>query len=196
MTLVTKVFYGNEIESIISDLARLRIKVFHDFPYLYEGDYEYEKNYLKIYPASSESAIIAVYDGNIMIGAASCIPLKDEAQYVQDPFLQSGFNINEIYYFGESVLLKEYRGRGLGNVFFDEREKAARKFNYKIASFCGVKRPDDHPMRPKDYRPLDEFWKKRGYLRQDNLISEFSWLDIGESCETKKPMVYWMRTLA
>lgn len=195
MSLVTKVFYGSEIENIISDLARLRIKVFYDFPYLYEGDFEYEKNYLKIYPASNESAIVAVYDGNLMVGAASCIPLKDEADYVQAPFQNANYDLSKIYYFGESVLLKEYRGRGLGNIFFDEREKAALKFRYYITAFCGVKRPDDHPLKPDNFRPLDEFWKKRGYQKQENLVSSFSWLDIGDKEETKKPMIYWMRNL-
>jgi hypothetical protein len=31
---------GKDLEKYISDLARLRIEVFHDFPYLYDGDYD------------------------------------------------------------------------------------------------------------------------------------------------------------
>lgn len=190
-----KIFHGREIASIITELAKLRIIVFHDFPYLYEGDFEYEKNYLKIYLESEESTIVAVFDNGQMIGAASAMPLKAEADYVQSPFLESQIDINSIYYFGESVLLKEYRGRGLGNVFFNEREKAAIKFNYPVSCFCGVVRAEDHPKRPVDFRPLDEFWKKRGYEKQINLVSEFSWKDIGDTMETKKPMIYWMKNL-
>jgi GNAT superfamily N-acetyltransferase len=188
-----KVFYGREIENIISDLARLRIKVFHDYPYLYEGDFDYEKNYLKIYPQSKASSIVAVYDGEQMVGAASCLPLKDEAEYVKRPFEEASIDINTIYYFGESVLLKEYRGRGIGNIFFEKREEAATKFHYNVTAFCAVVRENEHPLRPKNYKPLDEFWIKRGYQKNENLISEFSWLDIGETIETKKKMVYWMK---
>lgn len=190
-----KVYHGNEIEKIIPDLARLRITVFHDFPYLYEGDYEYEKNYLKVYLQSPKSTIVAVYDQDRMIGAASAIPLSDEAEYVIAPFLNEKMNVEQIYYFGESVLLKEYRGRGLGNVFFDEREKAAAKFQYQITCFCAVQRSVDHPLKPESYRPLDEFWMKRGYQKNSKLVSEFSWKDIGDTFETKKPMIYWTKTL-
>ena len=34
---------GAALEQYIPDLARLRIEVFRDFPYLYDGDYDYEK---------------------------------------------------------------------------------------------------------------------------------------------------------
>jgi GNAT superfamily N-acetyltransferase len=190
-----KVYHGNEIENIIPDLARLRMTVFHDFPYLYEGDFEYEKNYLKIYLASSESTVVAVFDYGRMVGAASAMPLKAEANYVQAPFLEQQININQIYYFGESVLLKEYRGRGLGNIFFDEREKAALKFQYPMTCFCAVVRSIDHPMKPLNYRPLDEFWMKRGYQKNSKLIAAFSWKDIGDLEETKKSMVYWVKSL-
>lgn len=35
--------FGKDIAPLIPRLAELRIKVFHDFPYLYEGSLEYEK---------------------------------------------------------------------------------------------------------------------------------------------------------
>lgn len=188
-----KSYFGKEIEPLIPELARLRITVFHDFPYLYQGDFEYEKNYLKVYTDSKESVLVAaICDGKI-IGAATALPLKDETDYIQEPFLKANMNLSEIYYFGESVLLKEFRGYGIGHAFFDGREAAAKKFNYPITAFCGVKRPEEHPQKPKDYRPLDEFWKKRGYEKKPNLTSHFSWKDIGEKEESKKEMIYWMK---
>ena len=39
---------GEEIEYAIDDLARLRIEVFADFPYLYDGDLVYEAQYLRL----------------------------------------------------------------------------------------------------------------------------------------------------
>lgn len=35
---------GAEVESLLQDLAELRIEVFRSFPYLYEGSLDYEKN--------------------------------------------------------------------------------------------------------------------------------------------------------
>lgn len=187
-------FYQQDILPLRPQLAELRIKVFHDFPYLYEGSLDYEKNYLNIYTQSSRSVVVAAFDGDMLVGAATAIPLSDEADYVQKPFLRAGIATNEIYYFGESVLLKEYRGRGLGHLFFDGREAAAKKYGFKTTSFCAVERSADHPMRPVDYSPLDEFWKKRGYEKRSDLKSEFSWTDIGDSKESIKLMTYWMKT--
>lgn len=186
-------FYQKDILPLIPQLAQLRITVFHDFPYLYEGSLDYEKNYLKIYTESSESVVVAAFDGDKLVGAATALPLRDEADYVQKPFLEAGVDINDIYYFGESVLLKEYRGHGIGHKFFDGREAAAKKYNYKTTCFCGVVRSENHPMKPVDYSPLDEFWKKRGYEKHPELKSEFSWTDIGDKNETLKPMIYWMK---
>jgi hypothetical protein len=33
----------------VQDLAQLRITVFREFPYLYDGDLAYEQNYLRTY---------------------------------------------------------------------------------------------------------------------------------------------------
>ena len=54
-------FSGLALEKYISDLARLRIEVFRDFPYLYDGDLEYEENYLKTYINCPESTIVLAF---------------------------------------------------------------------------------------------------------------------------------------
>ena len=144
---------GSGIESVFDDLAALRIAVFHDYPYLYEGSVEYEKEYLKTYSNSERSFLFAVYDGQKMVGATTCIPLKDETAEVRKPFEDAGFDIDTIFYFGESILLPEYRGLGLGHRFFDEREAHARSFGkYQMTCFCSVDRGDNHPAKPAGYR--------------------------------------------
>lgn len=174
--------------------AQLRIEVFRDFPYLYEGSFEYESEYLKIYLESERSLFVAVWDQAHLVGLSSAIPLQDENESVKVPFVKAGYNLSDIFYFGESVLLKKYRGLGLGNVFFDEREKGARAAgHFDKTCFCAVERPGDHPLRPKEYKPLHEFWKKRGYSLRPELRTHFSWKDVGESQETAKPMTFWMK---
>jgi GNAT superfamily N-acetyltransferase len=194
LTFVRKT--GRQFGQVFDDLALLRIAVFRDFPYLYEGSVEYERSYLQTYARSERSFLFAVYDGDRMVGATTCIPLSDETEEVQQPFVEAGFNLSEIFYFGESILLPEYRGLGLGNRFFDEREAHAAGFGtYRYTCFCAVVRPDDHPLRPSDYRPLDAFWTRRGYRKIPELKSRFSWPDIGATEATPKTMVYWMRKL-
>ena len=163
---------------------------------MYEGSTEYEKEYLKTYSLSTDSMIFTVFDGDKMVGATTCIPLMDESEEVIEPFIKSGYKVEEIFYFGESILLKPYRGMGLGHRFFDEREKHAASFGqYKFTCFCAVQRPDDHILKPDNDRPNDKFWLHRDYLPMKDLISEFEWQDIGEKNPTKKPMMYWMKEL-
>ncbi len=187
---------GQGFGDVFDDLARLRIAVFRDFPYLYEGTVDYEKTYLQTYANAERAFLFAVYDGDQMVGATTCIPLADETEEVQQPFREAGYDLSKIFYFGESILLPAYRGRGLGHRFFDEREAHAASFGgYSTTCFCAVLRPPDHPLCPNDYRPLDDFWIKRGYQRVPALTSQFDWQDIGEAASTPKTMVYWLRKM-
>ena len=51
---------GVDTSSLFEELAALRIEVFRDFPYLYEGSLEYEKEYLNTYSQSADSMIFSV----------------------------------------------------------------------------------------------------------------------------------------
>lgn len=186
---------GSGIESVFEDLAKLRIAVFRDYPYLYEGYMEYEMEYLKIYAQSDHSFLFAIYDGDQMVGATTCIPLRDETADIREPFEKAGFNIDQIFYFGESILLNSYRGLGLGHRFFDARETYAGTFGtFKTACFCSVERIN-HPAQPVNYRPNDAFWIKRGYQKVPNLKATMEWPDIGETISTPKTMIFWMKEI-
>ncbi len=180
----------------LSDLAALRTEVFYDWPYLYVGSRHYETNYLRGFGHSERAAVIAAFDGEQVVGVATCLPLADEPEHVQRPFLDHGLNPQDYFYFGESVLRKEYRGRGVGVAFFAAREAQARKFGeYKYTAFCAVQRPDDHPLKPENFVPLDSFWTKRGYTKQPHLTCQMSWLNRGEIEKTSKPLTFWTKTL-
>lgn len=187
---------GERLRQEIPSLAELRIEIFRAFPYLYEGSLDYEKKYLERYIKSSRCAVIAAYDtdkNNQMIGAATALPLAEEMPEIQKPFLKMGMKLSEVYYFGESVLRSEYRGQGLGHQFFDEREKVALEDPHtRWTSFCAVVR-SNHPLMPKDYRPLDEFWKKRGYTKHSEMTTQLSWQDLDQTKETAKEMIFWLK---
>lgn len=189
-----EIWNQDRISDQLNSIAELRISVFRSFPYLYDGHLDYEKKYLQTYVQSSQSRMIAIQKQNELVGISSCIPLIDETDDVKNPFIQNGFDLNEIFYFGESILKPEFRGLGLGHLFFDEREKIALKSKqFHTTCFCAVQRPTTHPLRPTDYKPLDEFWKMRGYEKNEMVTSTFSWQDLGESQETPKTMTYWFK---
>lgn len=186
---------GKELLARLEDLSRLRIEVFRAWPYLYEGSLENERKYLPRYTDARTGTLIVAQDGEKIVGASTALGLDEEHDMVRAPFVKAGMDLSRIFYFGESVLLPQYRGQGVGVRFFEERERAAREHGYQETAFCGVVRPDDHPARPSDYEPLDQFWGRRGYVKRPELVTTFNWLDIGEAAATDKPMVYWMKTL-
>ncbi|AZN70959.1 N-acetyltransferase [Georhizobium profundi] len=183
---------GSAIGPHVADLARLRTTVFRAFPYLYEGSDAYEERYLATYARSADSVFVLAFDGERVVGAATGMPMADETNEVRAPFLDAGWDVDRIFYYGESVLLPDYRGQGIGVRFFEEREAHATglgRFDWTV--FCGVIRPEDHPNRPADYVPLDDFWCRRGYAPLTGLETAFSWRDIGDDAETAKPMRFW-----
>lgn len=187
---------GPQFTPVFDDLAALRIAVFREFPYLYNGSIDYEKAYLETYARSERSLGVLLYDEGRLVGATTCLPLTDETEEVQAPFRAAGYDLDSIFYFGESLLLPAYRGQGWGNRFFEERETHARSFGtYQLACFCAVQRPVDHPLRPANYRPLDLFWSGRWYQKAPELVTSFSWPDLGETESTPKPMVFWTKPL-
>ena len=177
-------------------LARLRIRVFREYPYLYAGDAEYEERYLRTYAEAPDGLVVLVRDGARVVGASSALPLEAETPNVIAPFTTHGYAPERVFYYGESVLLPQYRGLGLGRRFFDEREAHTRRLGrFDFACFCAVERPADHPRRPADYRPLDGLWAKQGFVKQPQLRTTFSWRDLDEAEETPKPMVFWLKRL-
>ncbi len=194
--LAVKELIGAEIAAVIPDLARLRIAVFREYPYLYDGSLEFEAEYLKTYLACPDSLVVVASDGDRVVGASSALPMIAETSEVQEPFLRAGFALEQVFYLAESVLLPEYRGRGLGHAFFDARENHARRLGgYRFSSFCAVQRPANHPARGEDYRTLDGFWQSRGYEKREDLQTAFSWREIGEDRESLKPMTFWVKPL-
>lgn len=195
MSHVVTPLTGLAIHAAIPALARLRVSVFREWPYLYDGTFDYESAYLQHYTMSPRAIIVAALDKEAIVGAATGMPLADHDAAFAAPFLARGMDIAKIFYCGESVLLPDYRGCGIGHAFFDQREEHARAHGFSHIVFCAVERPADHPSRPRNYRPLDAFWEKRGYARQPGMTANFSWKDIDQPAETDKPMQFWMRAL-
>lgn len=188
---------GQDIYKILPDLARLRIVVFRDWPYLYDGTLEYEQTYLEKFAAAKGAVVITACDGDDMVGASTGAPMIEHADEFGEPFRRAGYDISKIFYCGESVLLKSHRGHGLGHAFFDGREAQAHRLGgFTHSTFCRVIRPDDHPLKPADYAPLDPFWTKRGYAPVPGVIATYDWKDVDQPAETTHPMQFWMKALA
>ncbi len=186
---------GSGMSAWLDDAARLRIEVFREFPYLYDGSLDYEARYLAQFAQARDSTMVLALDGESVVGCATAMAMVGADAEFRRPFEQVGIAIDEVFYFGESVLKPAYRGQGIGHQFFDQRESQARRSGASVCTFCAVQRASNHPLRPTTYRPLDGFWHKRGYQRRNDLSTHFSWKDIDQPSETAKPMIFWLREL-
>ena len=126
MSAAVRPLTGAALQAALPDLARLRITVFAAWPYLYAGSEEYERHYLAEFTAAPDAVLVAAYDGERIVGAATASPLIAQDSYIREPFMAAGIDPAGIFYFGESVLLPDYRGQGIGHAFFDHREAAAQ----------------------------------------------------------------------
>lgn len=195
MSLDIRPLSRTELAHHIEAVAHLRIAVFHDWPYLYDGDLAYEKRYLQPYLSSEKAIVVGAFDGDRLVGASTGTPLSDHAEDFAAAFSGTGLDLATIFYCAESVLLPQYRGRGAGHAFFDAREAHARALGYPRCCFCAVIRPEDHPARPAGYAPLDPFWRKRGYAPLDGVRARFSWKDRDAGGESEKELQFWIRAL-
>lgn len=186
---------GAALTAALPALAQLRIAVFREFPYLYDGDAAYEADYLRSFAASPDAVIVIARDGDAIVGAATAAPLAEQDAAWRDPLAAAGHDVASTFYFGESVLLPRYRGQGIGHQFFDHREAQARRCGARLAVFCSVIRAADDPHRPADYRPLDPFWRARGYAPLDGLTTSFDWQTIDSEGDIAHHLQYWGRIL-
>jgi GNAT superfamily N-acetyltransferase len=187
---------GAALQKVLPALAELRISVFRDFPYLYDGTLAYEQDYLAQFAAGAGAVCVVATDGDRVVGASTGAPMAEHASEFGAPFLARGYDLLKLFYCSESVLLKSHRGLGLGHAFFDGREAHARKLGgFTHVTFSSVVRPADHPLRPADYQPLDAFWTKRGYQKADGIVGAYAWKDIDQAVETTKAMQFWIKAL-
>ena len=201
MSLTLRTLTGSQIHDHLDALADLRIQVFKAWPYLYEGDHDYETRYLRNFAESEGSLlVIALSDGQV-VGASTALPLEHEHQELYEPLKQASKTkglppIEAWYYLAESVLLPNYRGQGAGRRFFEEREAHARKLGFAHTCFAAVQRDPNDPRRPEDYQKLDPFWQRLGYTPHDDLIAHLAWQEVGEEEETSKPLKFWLKHLS
>ena len=134
MSVAVRVLTGDALADALPDVARLRIDVFRDWPYLYDGDADYERDYLRAYQ-SPGAVVVAAMDGDRIVGAATGAPMSDHATDFGAAFADRPEPLSDIFYCAESVLLRAYRGHGLGHAFFDAREDHARALGARWSAF-------------------------------------------------------------
>ncbi len=190
-----RVLTGPDLEAALDGVAALRITVFRDWPYLYDGTLDYERQYLDTYRDNPGALLVGAFHDGRLVGASTSTLMEDHAEAFAAPLRTIGLPVGSILYGAESVLLPAYRGIGLGHRFIDLREAHARTLGRSHVAFASVVRPEDHPMKPPHARTNDAFWLGRGYRPLPDVVARFSGKDVGDTGETEKPLQFWMRAL-
>ena len=186
---------GAELEAALEGVASLRIAVFRDWPYLYDGSLEYERAYLQTYRDSPGALLVGAFHGDRLVGASTSTPMEDHAEAFAGPLRQIGLPVESILYGAESVLLPAFRGQGAGHVLIAARERHARRLGLRWAVLATYDRAEARPERPADWRPLDPFWRARGYRPLMGVGVTVPWVEAGRAGAQGHTLDLWVRDL-
>ncbi len=184
---------GSAIVESLDDLATLRLDIFLEYPYLYQGRREDELAYLRTYAEKPDACVILAYDGHAVIGAATGMPLIHEDAQLRDAFAETTYPIDEIYYVGELLFRPAYRNCGLGRKLLTQMENHIRSLGrYHQVTCATVERPDHHPLRPPEYIPITRFLARTGFVRLSGVVTHFIWNEI-DGVKRNHPMQFWLK---
>lgn len=186
---------GAAIADVLDDLATLRLDIFREYPYLYEGRREDELNYLGTYAEAPDACVILAYDGSAVIGATTGMPFIHEDAQLRDAFAGTALPLDEVYYVGELLFRPAYRNSGLGRKLLDRLGIHIRSLGrYRTLTCATVERPTDHPLRPRDYIHITRFLARTGFARLSGVTTHFIWRET-DGVKRDHPMQFWSKDL-
>lgn len=180
---------------VLTNISRLRIEIFSEYPYLYDGDEESEREYLEKFYEMKDSLAIGAFDKENSIGGATAYPLVYESENLTQSFLDHGRALKDYFCIGEILLKKEYRNQGLGSRMCSKIEAFARNKGFPNICFFEIDRGPEDPKRPLDYQKLDPYWERQGYRKHTELVGFIPYKELGDSFESPKKMIFWIKKL-
>ena len=172
----------------------LRIAVFRDWPYLYDGDVGYEREYLAACAESPSSVVVLARDGEAVVAPAPASRWRGQCR-VPGAFRRTRDGGGQVFYCGESVLLPLPRARPRPCVLRRARGAHARALGgFARTAFAAVDRDDGDPRKPRRAS------RQRGVLGQARLRApagmtmKLHWNEVGIG-EVEHPPTFWLRPL-
>ncbi|MEO0730773.1 MAG: GNAT family N-acetyltransferase, partial [Pseudomonadota bacterium] len=65
MSIEIKTLKGPEAEGVLDAVSQLRITVFRDWPYLYDGNADYERDYLAAFAQAADAVVVVARDTSL-----------------------------------------------------------------------------------------------------------------------------------
>lgn len=184
---------GERLLEHLDQLAGLRLSIFREYPYLYDGLLEDERRYLSGYAAQGQ--VLLAVDNDQVAGAITGMPLAEESGAFVEPFRAAGLAPEQYYYIGELLLLPPYRGLGWGSRLLARLEQlVAQQGRYPVCCLATVARPEDHPLRPDRFVPIERFCRRHGYRPIEGVVARVTWREI-DGLSTIKTLTFWQKSL-
>ncbi|MCI5052765.1 MAG: GNAT family N-acetyltransferase [Simkaniaceae bacterium] len=178
---------ASDVTPHIPHLAELRMEVFREYPYLYDGELEYEMAYLSQYQEAERSFFVLAKEGDRVIGAISGIPVEESFDGCKDAFETRGLDSSKTLYLGEIVLQKSYRMNHIGTELYRAFENFAREAGYTSIAACMV-------VKEKSTF-VDVAAAHRGFKKIEGFVGEYEWKEVGAEESTMHPMQFWIKEL-
>jgi GNAT superfamily N-acetyltransferase len=195
-TMRMELLHGKEIDAHVKQITDLALIIYREYPYLYEGTEEEYLPLIQHYAQSERGLAYLLYDDEKPVGVAIGTALQSMRESYKEPILNSHLKdeIDSLFYLGEFLLLKEYRGKGFGKQMYNDFEKTVKtNKSYTGICFCKIVEFDQHPGMPANYKPLDGFWSTLGFHKLPNIQFSVSWRNVNEQNESPHQLVYWIK---
>lgn len=199
--IVYKSYISTQLQPHLSDVAEFRVKHFRNYPYLYDGNLDYEKNYLAGLANDKKSLLIKAYDSNNhLIAVSTSVPLvtgSDILKSATESFATAGYDPGSIYYYGEIIIEPQYRGFGISAIIYKMQDDYAKLNKFKFIALATVIRSDNDLRKPANHQPSDPIWNRFGFTKT-NIIFDYDWPTIQSDFLTENEshkMVYWLKKI-
>ena len=187
---------GAQIHDCLEDIAQLRLAIFKEYPYLYDGRLQDELEYLRHYAAHGEAIAIIAFCANNIAGAVTAIPLHCESNDMTAPFAATSYPVERVYYIGELLFYQDYRNQGLGTRLLSRIEQHVRKqMSYDYLASATVVRPDNDPLCPEGYVPIKRFLDRNRFVKLPGVTTHFTWKET-DGMRRGHEMQLWIKDLA
>jgi len=191
---------GEAIHQALDAIAELRITVFREFPYLYDGSPEYERSYLEGLAKDPSALVVVAESEGKIIAAATSLPLAGSADITQntgalDLFRNQGLDPNGFYYFSEIVVLPAFRKFGIAKSFYERRCKFAQEHGLEHLCFAAIL-PEPHHQAPATYFSPHPLWRKMGFEPKEALTILYTWPTLqtdGTTREETHSLRFWVK---
>jgi GNAT superfamily N-acetyltransferase len=195
MVITKELVTGAAISGALNSLATLRLEIFREYPYLYDGRLEDELEYLKSYAEAPDACVILAHDEGTVAGAATGMPFIHEGAQMLDAIAGSQYSVENLYYVGELLFYPAYRNKGLGLQLLGHMEQHIRSLGrYRQLVCATVDRTEAHPLKPDGYLPIKRFLARTGFDLMPGVTTSFSWIET-DGVRRDHPMQFWVKEL-